>query len=1063
MPFFRSALRGSIATTALVASALAVPAIAQERTFSFSIPAQDMKSSLRALARASGQQVTFDSGALKGKRAPALRGTFTVRDGVARLLAGSGLEASWGRSGVLVVRPAGRVADASGAAYAAVPASAAAEEADRDIIVTGSRIARPVVTDSPVPIIGISEEDIQASGATELSEILADYPGVTPSLNLANSNNQINGAGTSSVDLRSLGSDRTLTLIDGRRTVSNRITGNAVSLSSIPTMFVERVEVITGGQSAVYGSDAIAGVINIITRRKFDGVRIGGRAGISSQGDSQRLNLDLLVGKRFFDDRVSVILGASYEKEDGIMGYQRARSLESLSYSQSADANPLNQGDLGITRPAKSSSVPGGRFLSSSTTGGGYFYYDANGNLARSTSTAVYGWETRPDLQISGPRTSYLAAGKLSVDLGSDIEFFGQVQYSKVKTSSERGGAETAAYDDEFGDPNNLETIGRIPRNSPYVPAAIRALASSSGVQWSRRFSELGHYRVLNDRQTWRAWTGLRGTLADDWKWEIGYGYGRFHQDQDRVNVLNLKNLQNAINTEFDPAAPGDLSRVRCVNAAARTAGCVPVNLFGRGSITPQAADYIRANLNLDGIMRQDVVQGYMSGSLFDLPAGPVSVAFGGEYRRDAQSSTTDEATRRGFGSASFIAEYEGNVKAKEVFGEINVPLLREQPFAHRLALDAAVRVGDYNITNVGSVLSYRVGGEWAPIEDLRFRAQYARAQRAPTVTNLYSPPRDDADDVVDLCDGVTAATAGTVATNCRSIPAIAAAIAANGVFTQITDNIEGPSAGNPELKEETADTITLGAVLMPRALSGLSLTVDYFKIKVKDAISALEPDELLRECLGNPDGLTDNFFCNEITRNNEGQITRILNRDLNLNQIVRSGVDVALEYRFDAPQFLSSTGKFDIRLLYSRLLDFYTVFDGVNGVSRTNEKGQIGSWLNTGQAQLGYRDGGLRLRWKLRYTGKAVDSNLRLAAAEKAGSNPPFLRIGDRIRHDFYASVDVPSAGNDFRAYAGVNNAFNSVSPFLPSGTASGSSQNVSGDYDVIGRYFYLGFEAKF
>lgn len=570
MQLFRSALRGSIATTALVASALAVPAIAQERTFSFAIPAQDMKASLRALARTSGQQISFDSGALRGKRAPALHGTFTVRDGVARLLAGSGLEASWGRSGVLVVRTAARVADASGAAYAAVPASSVAQEPDRDIIVTGSRIARPVVTDSPVPIIGISEEDIQASGATELSEILADYPGVTPSLNLANSNNQINGAGTSSVDLRSLGSDRTLTLIDGRRTVSNRITGNAVSLSSIPTMFVERVEVITGGQSAVYGSDAIAGVINIITRRKFDGVRIGGRAGISSQGDSQRLNLDLLVGERFFDDRVSVILGASYEKEDGIMGYQRARSLESLSYSQSADANPLNQGDLGITRPAKSSSVPGGRFLSSSTAGGGYFYYDANGNLARSASSAVYGWETRPDLQISGPRTSYLAAGKLSVDLGSNIEFFGQVQYSKVKTSSERGGAETAAYDDEFGDPNALEQIGRIPRSSPYVPAAIRALASSSGVQWSRRFSELGHYRVLNDRQTWRAWTGLRGTLSNDWKWEISYGYGRFHQDQDRVNVLNLKNLQYAINTQFDPAAPGDLSRVRCADAAAR-------------------------------------------------------------------------------------------------------------------------------------------------------------------------------------------------------------------------------------------------------------------------------------------------------------------------------------------------------------------------------------------------------------------------------------------------------------------------------------------------------------
>lgn len=1056
-------LRGTVAATALVAAttALAVPAMAQERTYQFSIPAQDLKSSLRALARVSGQQITFEGTALKGKRAPALNGSYTVRDGVARLLTGTGLDASWGRSGILVIRAAPKVADTSGASYLA--AANAAEPPRGDIVVTGSRIARQVVTDSPVPIVAVNEEDIQSSGATELSEILADYPAVTPGLNLANSNSQINAAGTSSISLRSLGTDRTLTLIDGRRTVSNRITSSAVSFSTIPTLFVQRVEIITGGASAVYGSDAIAGVVNIITRKKYDGVRVGGRAGISSQGDSQRLNLDLLAGQKLFDDRVSIVLGASYEKESGVMGHQRARALESLSYSQSADSDPANQGDLGINRPARSSSVPGGRFLSSSTAGGGYFYYDANGNLARATSTAVYGWETRPDLQISSPRTSYLAAGSLTADLGGNIELFGQVQYSRIKTASERGGSETASQSDEFGDPSNLVEVGRIPRNNPFVPAEIRALASSSGVQWSRRFNELGRYTTRNDRETWRAWTGLRGEIGDDWKWEISYGYGRFHQDQRRVNLLNLQNLQYALRAEFDPAAPGDLSRVRCIDAAARAAGCVPVNLFGPGSVTPEAADYIRANMQLDGLMRQDTVQGYMSGSLIDLPAGPLSIAFGGEYRRDWQRSVTDEVTRNGFGSASFIAEYEGNVKAKEAFVEVSVPLFSEQTFAHRLSIDAAARYGDYNIRNVGSVFSYRFGGEWAPVEDLRFRAQYARAQRAPTVTNLYSPLRDDADSVVDLCNGVTAASVGTIATNCRSIPGISDQIAANGVFLQNGTGIKGPSAGNPDLKEETANTLSVGAVLTPTFVPGLSLTVDYFKIKVRDAISSLDADELLRECLGNPDGLTDNFFCNEITRDPEGQLVQIINRDLNLNQIVRSGVDVSVDYRFGAPQWLSGTGKFDVRLLYSRLLDFYTVFDGVNGVSRSDSKGQIGSFVNSGQVQFGYRDGGLRLRWKARYTGKAVDSNQRLAIAEAAGSNPPFLRVGDRWRHDFYASFDIPSGSRELRFYTGVNNAFNSVSPFLPSGTVSGGSQNQSGQYDVIGRYVYAGFEAKF
>lgn len=1063
MKIYQFALRGSIATGAMVAAAMAVPAIAQERTYQFSIPAQDMPSSLRAFARTAGQQVTFDKAAVKGKRAPALKGSYTVREGMGRLLAGSGLDASWGRSGVIVVRPLAFQSQPTSVGTQSSAVAAAAPEPEReDIVVTGSRILRSVATDSPVPIVGIDEDDLQSSGATELSEVLTDYPAVTPGLNLANSTNQINASGVSSVSLRSLGSNRTLTLIDGRRTVSNVLTSNSVSLSSIPQLFVSRVEIITGGASAIYGADAVAGVVNIITRDGYSGVRLGGRVGLSSQGDSFRGNLDFLAGERFFDDRLSVMIGGSYEKEAGVMASQRRRSLESVSYSLSADADPANQGDRGINRPALSSTPPGGRFHSSSTAGGGYFYYDANGQLARSTDLAVYGWETRPDLQFSTPRTSYIAAGKVGVELADNVEFFGHVQYSRIETETERGGAETATNSSSYGVLGEF-TVGRIARDNPFVPAAMRAVTGSSGIPWRRRFLELGTYTIDNQRETWRGWAGFKGKIADNWKWELSYGYGRFHQDQIRTNLLNYDNLRLALNAEFDPAAPGDLSRVRCVDAAARAAGCVPINIFGPGSITPDAANYVRAGMMLDALVTQNVLQSYVSGNLFDLPAGPVAVAFGGEYRRDWQRSITDEVTRLGFGSASFIAEYEGNIKAREVFAETSIPILADTPFFHRLSLDLAARYGSYNIANVGTMFSYRIGGEWAPVEDVRFRGQYARAQRAPTVTNLYSPQRDDADTVVDVCDGVTAATTGTIASNCRSVAGIADTIATDGVFRQLSTSIEGPSAGNPGLKEETADTLTLGAVFTPRFVPGLSMTVDYFKIKIRDAIGSLDGDELLRECYGNPEGITDNFFCNEITRDPDGQLRRVVNRDLNLNRIQRSGVDVAVDYRFDAPQWLAENGRFDLRLLYSRLLDFKTVFDGVNGVSISNEKGQIGSWRNQGQIQLGYRDGGFRLRWKARYTGKAVDSNERLAIAREAGSNPPFLHVGDRWRHDFFASVEVPAGNRDLRLYAGVNNAFNSISPFLPSGTVSGSSQNIAGEYDVIGRYFYTGFEAKF
>ncbi|MFV0644258.1 MAG: TonB-dependent receptor domain-containing protein [Sphingomonadaceae bacterium] len=1060
MIFFANCARGSVSVAAVAAALMATPAMAEERSYAFSIPSQDMRTSLRVFSRVTGQQITYEGNEIRGRRAPALSGSFTAREGIQRLLSGSGLVANWGKSGVIVVRKGVNLADAS--AQEDQPGQDTASSAPvQEITVTGTRIARKVATDTPVPVVAIGIDDIEASGATELSEVLVDYPAVTTDSNLSNTVNNINAAGLSTVDLRDLGADRTLTLIDGRRTVSNRLTRNTVSLSTIPTMFVQNVEIITGGASAVYGSDAIAGVVNIITRDSYDGLKVGGRAGISSEGDSPRYNLDALWGGNFLDDTVKLVIGASYENEDGLKADQRPRALETISYSQTADLDPNNQGDLGIDTVDISSTPPGGRFLSSSTSGGGYFVYDNDGNLYQTTDLATYGYNSRLGSNISIPRESWLAAAKLTADLTSDIQFFSQVQYSRIDTFADRGylsASDSSTYGvlDEF-------RVGRISRNNPLVPAEIRARASSSGVQWRRRFVEMGPYGSGNRRETWRGWAGLKGKLGSDWRWEVSYGYGRFHQVQDR-SALNLQNLQFALDAEYDPAAPGDLSRVRCVDATARANGCVPLNVFGPGAVTEDATNYVRTNMHLDGLTTQNVVSGYVSGEMFQLPAGPASLAAGLEYRRDWQRSITDDVTRLGLGSSSFIAEYEGNVTAKEAFAEVSLPVLKDQPFAYELTVEAAARLGDYNIKNVGKMFSYRFGTTWSPTEGLMLRGQYARAQRAPTVTNLYSPLRDDSDSAVDPCDGVTATTTGVIAENCRSIPAIAAQITALGVFNQDTTTIKGPSAGNPDLKEETADTLTLGAAFTPRAVPGLAFTVDYFRIKVKDAIAALTADQLLEECYGNPDGISDNMFCDTITRDVDGQLVQIVNEDLNLNSIVRSGIDVALEYRFSAPDFISDTGKFDARLLYSRVLKYYTDFEGINGVTRADSKGEIGAWKNTGQFQLGYRDGPLRLRWKARYTGPGVDSNIRLANAQAAGSNPPFLHVGSRVRHDFYLSFDIdPDQTGDMRFYAGVNNAFNSISPFLPSGTYSGGSNNYSGSYDIVGRYMYAGFEVKF
>lgn len=1041
--------RSNVALGALLAFSQAVPAYAQEQRWAFNLPAQDLGKSLRQFARVSRQQVTFDEAAVRGRRAPALHGNFGAREALDRLLAGSGLTAERGRSGVYII--ARRVAEASvETGETAQTAAEAPGNSDAginsDIVVTGSRIARP---DTVAPITSVSRLDVATASATELSEILLDFPAVNPSTNLTNGRDLITASGLSTINLRGLGSNRTLILIDGRRAVSNDLERNVVSTSTIPAFFVDRVEIITGGASAIYGSDAIAGVVNVITPSKFKGLKLGARYGSSTvDGDGDEVvTLSGLAGTTLFDDRLSLIVGATYEKDYGLFAKDRERARRSIEYQPQTNT---------IETPDLSSSTPGGRFV------GNAFYYDETG-LHQNFVTAQNGFETRTDpagVSLSLPREITTVAGKLNFEITDDLDFFAQAQFSDVVSDSLRG-AVTISNTTAFGLLDE-RTVGRIPRNNPLVPAQVRAAASSSGVTFARRLSEFGSRRVLNDRETLRGWGGFKGSLFGDWRWEASYGYGRYRQKQDRDNVINLEKFQFALNAENDPANPGG---VRCVSPAARADGCVPINLFGVGSITPEAMGYVRANMKLKGVIRQDVVQAFTTGPLFDLPGGPLSIALGGEYRRDRQRSETDDITRRNVASSSFVPEFEGSITAKEGFVEIRAPILADRPFFHLLALDGAIRLGHYDIKNVGNVLSYRVGGEWAPVDGLRFRGTFARSQRAPDITEVYSPSADDADNVNDICDNVTAASAGIIADNCRSHPGIAAEIVANGSFQQDTTQIQGPSQGNPTLKEETGDTFTVGAVLTPKAIPGLSLTVDYFNIRVKDAISSLDNASILSECYLDP-GFPNNTFCNEITRNEEGQLIRILNRELNLNLLTRSGIDVGLNYAHAAPRWLSDKGRFDLSLSYSRLLKDKLVFQGREAVVTEDFKGEVGSWVNRGTGRLGYRQGGFYVSWRTTFTGRAVDSLERVAAAKAAGfSDPLFLYIGDRWRHDIYVSVEPPKAiGHpQIKLYAGIRNLTNSIGPFLPTGTDSGSFTNYSGQYEVSGRSAYAGLELKF
>lgn len=930
--------------------------------------------------------------------------------------------------------------------------TAAADEAAGEIVVTGSRIRRDGF-DTAVPTSVMSSEEITSTGYTELSQVLADLPGVSiGDSNVGQPTANIQNAGTSTVNLRGLGSNRTLVLIDGRRTVSNAANRNVVSLNTIPSGFVDRVDIITGAASAVYGSDAIAGVVNIITRTKLEGLRLTARAGTSlGAGGNDEVSASATFGHKFAGGRGYLLVGVDYEQGFGLHARDRgARASRSWTYRPTTNT---------VLEPDLSSDISGGYFR------GGAFYFDEAG-LKTGFDLAKHGYNDRPFDTLVSPRKLVNYAAKLNFDVSEGFKPFVQIHYSQLDSSYSRAPVgvrdttQVLVRDPETGVPipgAPFFNIGRISVNNPFMPTAIATGAPASGVNFRRRFDELGEREILNSRDTLRIWAGFNGTLFDDWFYEVSYSYGDFRQNQLRTNGVNLLKLKNALNAER--AGTG----VQCIDAAARADGCVPINIFGVGSITPEAANYIRANSVFKSHLNQQVVQGYATGNLIELPAGPLGMVIGGEYRREHGSLSSDRATNSGYTTNAGIPGFDAGFNVKEAFVELSVPVLKDKPFFDDLSLDLAGRVADYSQKNVGTVVSYRASANWAPVRDLRFRAAYGTAQRAPDLAELYSPPRDDFGTLIDICSGVTATTAGTVAANCRSDAGIAAVIAANGIFEQTSTNVSSPNGGNPAVKQETANTLTAGGVYSPSFLRGFDLAVDYYHIKVKNAIDSYNADVIMRECYSDASGL-NNSFCGFITRNTlDGQLQQVLQLEQNLNSSVVSGVDVQASYRTRLDN-IGLPGKVDVKLRWSHALKNETTFIGLDGPQVDNDNGEISRPKDVAVGQIGYNVGPMRFQWRARYYGPTVASNERVEDAKEAGFvNPLYLNYKAQWRHDLYASMTPDLPGINLQIYAGISNLFNNTGPDVPEGSTGVTSNGYISVYGVSGRSFYAGLTTKF
>ena len=920
------------------------------------------------------------------------------------------------------------------------------------IIVTGSRIARPDLSAS-VPVAVVSQERIQQAAAANIQDVLSELPAVGQNISRTSSNFSTTGNGQATVNLRNLGSARTLVLVNGRRYVSGIPGTSIVDLNTIPTDLIKEVQVVTGGASAVYGSEAIAGVVNFILDDEFQGLRLHGQNTISDEGDAGRYLATITGGMSFADGRGHIVVNGSYDKDNGLRSRNRGFSAHDMPNRSSFASQGLFS--------------PSGAFA----PGAGTFTFDNLNNLKNYQSANVDGYDRNQDRYLGLPVERYLASALGKFEVSDGLTLFAEGSYAKSKARSSL--EPQAVANTDLTNADGTDYAG-IPLTNPFIPQGIlnyiNGLNSDANpnndvtaLPFRRRSNDIFDRSNKNDRDTWRVVVGARGDFAERFNYEVYYSHGQTKDYTASGTVLG-PNYVNALNAVAGPNGP-----VCSINVDAdptnNDPACYPINIFGYNTVDPRAAAYVTNNGQLstyNAKVKQDVFSATMSGELFDLPGGALSIATGFEYRRESSSEDFDEATNLGQTLGNMLSDTRGKYNVKEGFLEVVAPILSERPFFHYLGLEGAVRYADYS--TVGGVWSWKVGGEFAPVRDLRFRAIYSEATRAPSISELYSAQSETFPAVIDPCDQaqgegdswIPADGLKALPAACAAIPAVAAS-AANGGFVYTTaqiQNINGYVGGNPDLNEETAKTLTLGAVFQPSFVRGLSITVDYYRIKVKNAIGIIGQQTSLSECL---EGSGDDLFCNNIFRDTSGKVTQVDAFNLNTGSFLVSGIDTQIRYSTT----FGETGRFDVGAYWTHLLkQEQTSFPG--GPTQ-KEVGQLDCY-SCGRLGTGFRDkfnvsttvgwSNWSLNWRVNYMSSVADDI----------TDPDAIRTGAYWYHDAQVRFALDKE-KKYEFYLGVDNVFGKKPPVFgdTNPVTFPGTQTSANTYDLYGRMLYAGVDFRF
>ncbi|QDC39577.1 TonB-dependent receptor domain-containing protein [Sphingobium fuliginis] len=929
------------------------------------------------------------------------------------------------------------------------PADAGTDAAASDIIVTGSRIVRDGYT-APTPVTVATTEDLVKATPTNVPDALNKLPQFQNSSSPSrSSHNFANSASHGNVlNLRGVGGNRTLILFDGMRVPPTTYQGT-VDTNVIPNALLQRVDIVTAGASAAYGSDAVAGVVNFVLNRKFTGLTGSVQAGVSQRGDNGNQRISLAGGMDLFGGRGHLLLSGEYYNNDGMLrsdrkggnaNYVYVGSVPGSTAAPGSNANPrVLQDNIHLIFASDNGKILDGPFANYQINGDGTIRPFDNGTP---TGTAAFniggdGFVIPSDVHAVAPLRTYQTFGRFSYDVTDDINFFVQGNFTRSELSY-------ISQSNAWVGTQNAPVF----QGNPFIPARIEA-ALTPGQQFNiGKYSGDSAKKPFTQERTdfWMATAGLEGNLGDGWKWSVNYTHGSSRHSVDQHGLYDYQKAYAALDAVRD--TNGNIVCRPTLSAdpviRARFAGCQPLNIFLTGdAYTNQPGyDYATGTMSYDARIKHDAAALQFQGSPFELPGGPVDIVVGGEWRKQSLDLTSNSdpsrldtaaerseyfAGLRGVSSTSLfywltnVGQAQGSVTVKEAFGEINLPIVKDMPFLNSLELNGAGRITDYSTS--GQVETWKVGLTWKPVQDILLRGTISRDIRAPTLFDLFAGDQSGIGLLTDPVSGQSG-------------------------------NVSTVSGGNRLLDPEKAKTRTFGFVLTPRFLPGFSLSADYFNLKIDGAIGTLDTTRIVQNCVANASAPE----CALITRPSPTAFPSLVRiAAANIARLETAGVDIDASYATRL-----GNGNFSARAYVSWLDKYVTqqsaAVPAYDSAGYGINNGPIARPKWRGTLNLNYvSDGGLTIFVSEQYTGP-VKVGSREPNNNYSGAKAPSVWYTDLT-----ISQKIEGWGGSLEPFITINNLFDRDPPLVAADIPGVNLPTIISTYDTVGRAFTAGVRFKF